>query len=87
MSKKVNLRSEVARARLASQGLTQSSMAELCEVDIRTVQRWMVGQPVRLAEAERVGSLLFRTHPLHGNVETFPLIARPTAPIGNVLSA
>lgn len=58
MSKKVTLRSDLARARLAALELTQSSLAVICELDIRTVQRWFAGQPVRLTEADRVATAL-----------------------------
>jgi hypothetical protein len=56
--KTVTLRSSVARARLQSLGLTQSSLAAVCGLDIRTVQRWFAGRPMRLVEAERVASAL-----------------------------
>jgi hypothetical protein len=58
VSTKVVLRVEVARARLAALGLSQSALAVVCELDVRTVQRWFAGQPVRLPEAERVARAL-----------------------------
>ncbi len=58
MSKKVVLRSGPARVRLEALGLTQSALAVICALDVRTVQRWFAGQAVRLAEAERVARVL-----------------------------
>lgn len=48
----------MARARLAALDLTQSALAIICELDVRTVQRWFAGQPVRFEEAERVAAAL-----------------------------
>jgi hypothetical protein len=82
VSTKVVLRAEVARARLAALGLSQSALAAVCELDIRTVQRWFAGQPVRLPEAERVASALcigtadlFDGVPEHGLGGVFELFA------------
>lgn len=60
MAQKVYLRSDAARAQLSALGLTQVALALECELDIRTVQRWFAGQPVRLAEAERLARALQR---------------------------
>lgn len=57
---RVTLRAEEARSRLQALGLTQSSLAALCEVDLRTVQRWFAGKGVRYEDAERVASALNR---------------------------
>jgi transcriptional regulator with XRE-family HTH domain len=58
VAQRVFLRVEVARARLASLNLTQSSLAVLCELDIRTVQRWFAGRPVGLPEADDLARTL-----------------------------
>lgn len=52
------LRADRARARLAELGLTQGALAERCDVELRTVQRWFAGGRASLADAERVAAAL-----------------------------
>lgn len=46
------------RARLSALGLTQTALADRCELPLRTLQRWLSGGRLRLADAERVAEAL-----------------------------
>lgn len=77
MARKVRLRSQVARNRLATLGLTQAALATACGVSLRTVQRWFGGQRIDVAAAETVAATLklgtavlfegVETHGVHGS--------------------
>jgi transcriptional regulator with XRE-family HTH domain len=46
------------RARMLELALTQAELAAACDVDVRTTQRWLAGQRVSVADAERVAIAL-----------------------------
>jgi len=52
------LRADRARARLSELGLTQGALAERCDVELRTVQRWFAGGRASLVDAERFAAEL-----------------------------
>lgn len=52
------MRTEVARARLAALGLSQTALAASLGVELRTLQRWFAGTPTQLANAEAVARAL-----------------------------
>ncbi len=58
MAHPCRLRPDVARARLARVGATQSSLARDCGFELRTVQRWFAGGSVALADAEQLAQAL-----------------------------
>jgi transcriptional regulator with XRE-family HTH domain len=55
---RVSLRTERARELLAAAGLTQADLAQACDVDVRTVQRWLAGGRLEAEDADRVARAL-----------------------------
>lgn len=49
---------DVARARLARLGMTQTSLARACGVELRTLQRWFAGAAVSVTDAEQLARAL-----------------------------
>lgn len=47
-----------ARDRLSALGMTQTALAARCDVELRTLQRWLAGSRTRLDDAERVAAAL-----------------------------
>ncbi len=58
MAHPCRLRVDVARARLARLGATQTSISRECGFELRTVQRWFAGGSVSLADAEQLAAAL-----------------------------
>src|SRR5688500_18273076 len=52
------MKADQVRERMSVLARTQLELAQLCEVDLRTMQRWLAGTRVSLADAERVAAAL-----------------------------
>lgn len=69
MAHPCRLRVDVARARLARLGLTQTALARLSDVELRTMQRWFAGAGVAYVDAEGMARALgVGTHDLFDGI-------------------